>query len=71
MLDTALNHLPLALTFVTLLIAHMLRFEEIVSPVPNRRTQSLLPQPVFSHRQMNGETLLVDPDGRASRLNKR
>jgi hypothetical protein len=71
MLDTALNHLPLVLAFVALLIAHLFRLEERISPVAKKRFPSLLPQPIFAHREMKGELVLVDPDGRVSRPKQR
>lgn len=71
MLDTALNHLPLVVAFVALLIAHLFRLEARISPAAKRRTPSLRPQPTFAHREMNGDLVLVDPDGRVSRRNQR
>ena len=66
MFDTALNHLPLALTFLALLIAHMFRFEERVSPIAKKPIPSLRPQPIFAHREMAGDLVLRDPDGRVA-----
>ncbi|MFZ0394456.1 MAG: hypothetical protein WCF17_02065 [Terracidiphilus sp.] len=67
MLDTALNHLPLVVAFVVILIAHMFRLEERISPAKKKRARALRPGPIFASRRMNGETVLVDPDGRVSR----
>jgi hypothetical protein len=69
MLDTALNHLPLCVTFVAILIAHMfLRLEARISQT--RRVRSRSPRH-FANPEMRGETILVDPDGRVSRLRRR
>lgn len=62
MIDTALNHLSLVVAIVALLIAHMLRLDVCVSSVKKR---AHLPH-TFAHREMDGELVLVDPDGRRS-----
>jgi hypothetical protein len=69
MFDTAANHLPLAVTFIALLIVHMLKLDACVSSV-TRRKRYARPRPVFSH-ETEGELVLVDPDGRRSRRKRR
>lgn len=71
MMDTALDHLPLVLAFIALLIAHMCRLDERISAVVNRRSRAARPPRTFAHREMNGELVLVDPDGRVSRRRRR
>jgi hypothetical protein len=65
MLDTALNHLPLSITFVAILIAHMfLRLEARISQTS--RARSRCPRPRFANPEMRGAAILVDPDGHVS-----
>lgn len=61
MLDSASNHLPLALTFVGLLIAHMFRLDERIASTSKRKLSA---RRTFGHREMKGDLVLVDPDGR-------
>ncbi|HUY95986.1 MAG TPA: hypothetical protein VMU71_11830 [Terracidiphilus sp.] len=69
--DTALNHLPIALAFLALLIAHLFRLAERISPAAKKRAPSRRLQPAFAHRERNGDLVLVDPDGRVSRPRQR
>ena len=68
MVDPATHHLPLVITCIVLLIIYMFRLDEHILP---RRRRPARRRPTFAHREMNGELLLVDPDGRVSRRRKR
>lgn len=71
MFDTALNHLPLAVAFIAILVAHMFRLEEGISPVSKQRIPKMRPRHHFGNREMDGEMVLVDPDGRITRSRRR
>lgn len=71
MTDTALNHLPLVIAFITLLIAHMFRLDELVFGTIGRRArlarQASRVRRKFARCEANGDVVVVDPDGRITR----
>lgn len=69
-MDSVLDHLPLVFAVVAVLIAHMCRLDELVFSV-GRRARAARPQRAFSHRETDGELVLVDPDGHVSRRRRR
>lgn len=71
MFETALNHIPLAVAFVAILILHLFRLEVRLTAVSRQHSPTKRPRFPFGNREMNGEMVLVDPDGRITRSRRR
>lgn len=71
MFESALNHLPLVIAFIAVLVIHLFRLEVRIAAASKPHSPRQRPRFPFGNRQLNGETVLVDPDGRISRSRRK
>lgn len=65
---TASQHLLVVVPSLLILLLYMCRLDLVIFARPRRRSAFSRPQPTFGNREWGGETMLVDPDGRVTRV---
>lgn len=68
---TASQHVLLMILSLAVLVLYMCRADRLIFARRARRPSGFArPRPVFGMRERGGETMLVDPDGRMTRVRR-